>query len=98
MTLDEFEAIRLADLEGLYQAQAAERMEVSRSTFGRILDSAHKKIAEVLVHARPLSIEGGPVSEVTPHTVHCPKCDHPRRASGQRAFPEGCPRCRQGHS
>jgi len=37
LTLDEFEAIRLADLEGLYQEQAAERMSVSRPTFGRIL-------------------------------------------------------------
>lgn len=59
LTLDELEAVRLADLEGLYQADAAERMSVSRQTFGRILDSAHKKIAEVLVHGKALRIEGG---------------------------------------
>jgi len=61
MTLDEYEAIRLADLEGLYQQDAAERMEVSRATFGRILESAHRKLADVLVHGKALRIEGGPV-------------------------------------
>ena len=61
MTLDEFEAIRLADLEGLYQEQAAETMSVSRPTFSRIVESAHRKIADVLVHGKALRIEGGPV-------------------------------------
>jgi hypothetical protein len=96
MTLDEFEAIRLADLEGLYQQQAAKRMGVSRTTFGRILDQAHRKVAEILVHGRTLTIEGGPVSEVRPRTVHCPRCDHPWRATGRSTPPAGCPRCRLG--
>ena len=61
MTLDEFEAIRLADLEGDYQEQAAETMRVSRATFSRIVESAHRKIADVLVHGKALRIEGGPV-------------------------------------
>jgi uncharacterized protein len=43
LTVDEFEAIRLADLEDLYQEQAAEMMNVSRQTLGRIIESAHKK-------------------------------------------------------
>jgi predicted DNA-binding protein (UPF0251 family) len=61
MTLDEFEALRLADLDGLYQEQAAEQMNVSRPTFSRIVDSAHRKIADALVHGKALRIEGGPV-------------------------------------
>jgi predicted DNA-binding protein (UPF0251 family) len=61
MTLDEFEAIRLADLEGLYQEQAAERMGVSRPTFSRIVEAAHRKIADALVHGKALRMEGGPV-------------------------------------
>ena len=56
LTVDEFEAIRLADLEGLYQDQAAEKMNVSRQTFGRIIDSAHKKVAEALVEGKALKI------------------------------------------
>ncbi len=61
MTLDEFEAIRLADLDGRYQEQAAGQMGVSRATFSRIVDSAHRKIADAVVHGKVLRIEGGPV-------------------------------------
>jgi predicted DNA-binding protein (UPF0251 family) len=61
ITLDEFEAIRLSDFDGLYQEQAAERMNVSRATFGRVLESAHRKVAQVLVSGLVLRIEGGPV-------------------------------------
>lgn len=61
MTLDEYEALRLADLEGLYQADAAEAMGVSRPTFGRILESARRKVADALTHGSALLIEGGPV-------------------------------------
>ncbi|HUT31025.1 MAG TPA: DUF134 domain-containing protein [Sedimentisphaerales bacterium] len=60
LTVDELEAIRLADLQGLYQEQAAEKMKISRQTFGRIIESAHKKIADALVNAKALAIEGGP--------------------------------------
>lgn len=61
LTVDELEAIRLSNLQGLYQEQAAEQMNVSRQTFGRILESAHKKIADALVNGKALSIEGGVV-------------------------------------
>lgn len=61
MTLDEFEALRLASLDGLYQEQAAAEMTVSRPTFSRILEAAHRKIADALVHGKALRIEGGHV-------------------------------------
>ncbi len=61
MTLDEFEALRLADLDKLYHERAAEQMQVSRPTFSRIIDSAHAKVADALVHGKALRIEGGPV-------------------------------------
>ncbi|HRY43726.1 MAG TPA: DUF134 domain-containing protein [Thermoanaerobaculia bacterium] len=61
--LDGLEAIRLADLEGLYQEEAAARMGVSRATFGRIVAEARRRVAEALVEGKLLRIEGGPVSE-----------------------------------
>jgi predicted DNA-binding protein (UPF0251 family) len=61
MSLDEFEAMRLADLDGLYQEQAATQMKVSRTTVGRLVDSAHRKVADAIVHGKALRIEGGPV-------------------------------------
>lgn len=57
LELDEFEAIRLKDYLGLYQDTAAEKMKISRQTFGRILESAHKKIAEALIHGKAIHIE-----------------------------------------
>lgn len=59
MTIDEFEAIRLADLEELTHARAASLMKVSRPTFTRILSSAHKKAADGLVNIKAIRIEGG---------------------------------------
>ncbi len=61
LTLDEFEAVRLADLDGLYQEDAARQMNVSRPTFSRVIESAHRKIGDALVHGKALRIEGGPV-------------------------------------
>jgi len=59
LTLDEFEAVRLACLEGLKQVDAAKKMKVSRPTFSRIETSAHKKIADALVNVKAIRIEGG---------------------------------------
>ncbi len=62
LTLDEFEAVRLADFLGLYQEDGARNMNISRQTFGRIIDSAHKKIADMLINGKALKIEGGEVA------------------------------------
>ncbi|HUX42695.1 MAG TPA: DUF134 domain-containing protein [Rectinemataceae bacterium] len=60
--LDEAEALRLADLEGLYQEAAARSMGVSRQTFGRIVESARRKVADAVLNGKALRIEGGEVS------------------------------------
>lgn len=54
---DEVEAIRLADLEQLYQEDAAQKMKVSRQTFGRIVESARAKIADALINGKALRLE-----------------------------------------
>ncbi len=59
LSIDEFEAVRLACLEGLKQINAARRMKISRPTFSRILTSAQKKIADGLVNIKAIRIEGG---------------------------------------
>lgn len=61
LTLDELEAVRLADFEGLYQDTAAMKMNISRQTFGIIINSAHKKIADFLINGKALRINGGVV-------------------------------------
>lgn len=62
LTFDEAEALRLADLEGLYQQAAAQRMGVSRPTFGRIIESARKKTADALINGKRILIDGGSVA------------------------------------
>ena len=59
LLVDEYEAIRLIDLEGLSQEECAQQMEVARSTVSAIYDSARKKIAQSIVGGRRLTIEGG---------------------------------------
>lgn len=59
ITLDEFEAVRLACLEELRHVDAAKLMRISRPTFSRILTSAQRKIADGLVNIKAIRIEGG---------------------------------------
>ena len=57
LAMDELEAMRLTDMEGLYQADAAERMGVSRQTIGNILNGVHRKIADALLNGKALRIQ-----------------------------------------
>ena len=59
LLVEEAEAIRLNDLEGLEQEECAEKMNISRSTFSRLLDSARQKIADALLNGKAIRIEGG---------------------------------------
>ncbi len=87
--LDGLEALRLADLEGLYQEAAAERMGVSRATFARILTAARATVAEALVEGKTLVIGEAPVVEVPGGPIPCPV------HGGVRRRGRGC-RCRRG--
>lgn len=98
LELDEFEAIRLVDHEGLQQGEAAQRMKVSRGTCARILDSAHRKVASALVRGTAIRIQGGSfVLEF--NRYRCQKCNSTWQTS-HRASPKAapaslvCPRCR----
>lgn len=94
LTVDEFEAMRLADLQGHYQKVGAEMMNVSRQTFGRILWSARKKVAGALLYGKALRIEGGEIEMVTMRKYDCDDCglsfEMPHGAEG----PMACPSCR----
>ncbi len=59
MSLEEFEAIKLSDYQGLDQAEAAQQMNISRQTFGRILKQARYSLSEALVTGKRLVITGG---------------------------------------
>ena len=74
LSLDEVEAMRLTDIEDLYQADAAQRMGVSRQTLGNILARAHKKVATALMEGKALriSIADGTIQHPCPATHPLP--------------------------
>lgn len=59
LSVEEFEAIRLKDLKGMEQTEIAGQMGVSQPTLHRLLQSAHKKIADALVNGKAIKIHGG---------------------------------------
>ncbi len=93
LTVDEFEAIRLADYEGLYQEQAAEKMSVSRQTFGRIMESAHRKVADVLINGKAMKIEGGVIELAKTRKFKCHDCGHEWSLPFGTGRPPRCPSC-----
>jgi len=97
LTLDELEAMRLADLEGLYQEEAASRMEVSRQTFGNIISSAHAKLADCIVNGKMLRIEGGSVMVLQQRRFVCSECGRAWNAPHGTGRPQGCPSCKSAN-
>jgi len=93
LAIDEFEAIRLADLDGTYHEQAAKKMNVSRQTFGRILKSARRKVARVLVDGLALRIEGGAVEMARQRSFTCMGCGNDWDEPFGTGRPPGCPAC-----
>ncbi len=95
LSLDEFEAVRLADYEGFYQGIAAEKMNVSRQTFGNIINSAHRKLADFVINAKSLRIEGG-VIEISVEQdgfFLCKNCEYKFEVPCDNSKPENCPKC-----
>lgn len=70
LSVEELEAIRLKDIERLEQGNCAEKMNVSRSTFQRVLGAARQKIADALLNGKAIHIEGGDY-EVAMHRFRC---------------------------
>jgi len=61
LTLDEVEALRLTDIEGLDQESAAKKMEVARITYLKIIHSAHKKVSKALIFGKSIQMKGGDI-------------------------------------
>lgn len=71
MTLDEYESVRLIDLEGMTQEQCAAQMNVARTTAQAIYNSARAKLAECLVNEKELEIAGGDYVLCDGHALGC---------------------------
>jgi uncharacterized protein len=93
LQVDELEAMRLADIEGLYHEEAAKRMGVSRQTFDRIIQKAHAVVAEALVGGKAIHIEGGNIM-VNTRTFVCSGCEHRWNLPHGSGRPVECPACK----
>lgn len=93
LTVDELESLRLADFEGLYQEKAAEQMHVSRQTFGRIIESAHRKTADALINGKAIRIEGGVIKMAGTRKFKCYECSHEWELPFGTGRQDACPAC-----
>lgn len=95
LTVEETEAIRLKDLEGLQQEECAQRMRISRPTFHRVLESARRKVADALINGKAVRIEGGNFA-LPSQLFRCRRDGHEWRVSFETLvsrLPVACPRC-----
>lgn len=95
LALDEFEAFRLADHNGLSHAEAADEMGISRSTFSRLIEKARKKIAEFIIQGKLLTIEGGSI-HFRNNIIRCQSCGHMFKINISNTISE-CPACHSKH-
>ncbi len=94
LSLDECEALRLADFEGLSHEDAGELMGVSRATFGRIIERARKTVADALINGKAIRIEGGCYQFVEPERrFACKNCHHEWVVPCCTGRPKACPEC-----
>ncbi len=76
ITVDELEALRLSDYEGLSHELVAQQMKVSRPTVTRMLAKAHRIVADALVQGKGIRIEGGDYC-LGANDFCCPQCGQP---------------------
>lgn len=96
LSLDQLEALRLADLEGMSQADAAKMMNVSRQTFGRIVEQAREIIANALINGKSIEIIMDDHVKVLGRHLKCIECGHEWELKDDVSPDElivGCPEC-----
>lgn len=94
ITIDEYEAIRLSDLLCMSYEEAANHMEVSRATFGRIVRRARKTIADALINGKAINIQGGSYRIIDKKRIFiCNNCNNKWEEPLGTGRPINCPLC-----
>ncbi len=94
LTIDELEAIRLADLKDLTHEEGGQKMGVSRATFGRIVQRARRVIADALINGKAICVEGGNYRIQTDKRIfQCHECLNRWEEPAGTGRPSYCPKC-----
>jgi len=96
LTVDELEALRLADFLRMSHEDAGKQMGVSRATFGRIVEQARKTVADALIHGKAINVEGGNyemVDSAAERVFLCDKCDFRWEEPRGTGRPKKCLSC-----
>ena len=94
LAVDELEALRWKDFQGMEQEKAATAMNVSQPKFHRILQSAHSKVADALVNGKAIRIEGGDyVVKEGVRLFKCYDCQNEWQKPYGTGRPAICPKC-----
>jgi predicted DNA-binding protein (UPF0251 family) len=99
LTIDELEALRLADLRGLTHEAAGQEMGVSRATFGRIVAAARRIVADALINGKAINVKGGNyqlVGTLQERPFTCERCHFSWKEPAGTGRPAKCPECRSG--
>ncbi len=91
LDLDEYEAIRLADYLSMGHAEASDEMEISRSTFTRLIETARKKVAQFIIEGKELFIDGGNI-HFRGNLIRCNKCGQLFNIEIKKTI-KTCPEC-----
>ncbi len=91
LSLDEFEAVRLADLIGMKHEEAASEMGISRSTFSRLIVKSRSKIADFFFKGKRLTVNGGNI-HFRKNIIKCSHCGHMFKIDINTSVSK-CPEC-----
>ena len=96
LTIDEREALRLADFQCLSHEEAGKKMGVSRTTFGRIIKNARKVVSDAIINGKAIKVEGGNYQMISKNRIfRCFKCNHRWDELQGTGRPSTCPSCGQ---
>lgn len=95
LTIDEFEALRLADLKAHSHEEAAAKMKISRATFGRIIEKARQTLVGAIVNGKAIRIEGGNFRTDQLSEFQCRNCNRSWQFSRSSVEQKDCPKCKR---
>jgi predicted DNA-binding protein (UPF0251 family) len=93
ITVEELETLRLVDMQGMEQEEAASRMGISRRALWDELESARRKIAEALTEGKAIEIRGGDYVTMEERRFKCHDCGNEWEEPFGTGRPRGCPMC-----